>query len=184
MRITLIFFVLASLPTSSRADEFPWLDPGVRVRVTVTDPGSLPFVGTLEALRDKSLLLQLGERSQAIPMAAIRRVEVSRGRRPSARWTALGAFGGGTVGALAGGCLANKDDYGVACGGQDDTKYVIGGIVGGLAGGALGAWLGKSERWESVPLERVRSSRRDGPTRCGGVALADTYGPAPVLDCR
>jgi hypothetical protein len=184
MRVTLVAVALSALPTLSGAQGSPPLEPGSRVRVSVTEPGSRPFVGTLEALQDERLLLRVDEHSHPIPIGAIRRVEVSRGRRSSTRWTAIGAIAGGAAGALAGGCLANRDDYGVLCGGQNDTKYVIGGITGGLAGGALAAWLGRSERWETVPLERGESSRRDGRTRCEHRARAGEYGPIPVLDCR
>jgi hypothetical protein len=50
----------------------------------------------------------------------------------------VGAAAGATVG-----CLANKDDYGVFCAGQNDTKVVVGALVGGVAGAAVGALLFK-----------------------------------------
>jgi hypothetical protein len=172
MRRTMVVVVLASLPALAGGnDHSPSLDPGARVRVTVTDPGARPLVGTLESLRGQSLVLRVDDDPYPIPRAAVRRIEVSRGRRISRRWTTLGAAAGGAAGAFVGGCLANKDDYGVLCGGQDDTKYVIGGIVGGLAGGALGAWLGRGERWEEVDLRRLGAARRArsvlGPDRLG-----------------
>ena len=57
-------------------------------------------------------------------------------------------LGAGVGGAL--GCLANKDDYGVYCGGQDDTKVIVGAALGGLAGAAAGALLFKREAWRTV----------------------------------
>jgi hypothetical protein len=52
----------------------------------------------------------------------------------------LGAAAGATVG-----CLANKDDYGVFCAGQNDTRVVAGALVGGAVGAAVGALLFKRE---------------------------------------
>jgi uncharacterized membrane protein YeaQ/YmgE (transglycosylase-associated protein family) len=73
------------------------------------------------------------------------------GRKPNVTTGIVGAIlGAGVGGAL--GCLANKDDYGVYCGGQDDTKVIIGAVLGGLAGGAAGALLFKREGWREVPV--------------------------------
>jgi surface antigen len=154
MRRTIVAVVVALLPGAVGADGPPPVDPGARLRVSVAGSGARPISGTLDALRDGSLVLATDGQTRAFPLATISRVEVSQGRHVSRRAVVIGAVAGGVAGALVGGCLANKDDYGVACAGQDDTKYVIGGLVGGVAGGALGAWLGKSERWEDVDLRR------------------------------
>jgi hypothetical protein len=154
MRRTIVAVVVALLPGAVGADAPPPLDPGARLRVSVAGSASGPITGTLDALRDGSLVLEVHGKTHSVPLATVNRVEVSQGRHVSRRWVVVGAVAGGLAGALVGGCLTNKDDYGVACAGQDDTKYVIGGLVGGVAGGALGAWLGKSERWEDVDLRR------------------------------
>ena len=52
----------------------------------------------------------------------------------------VGAVAGAAIGAALG-CLANRDDYGVFCGGQSDTKAVIGAVVGAGAGAWIGAVL-------------------------------------------
>jgi hypothetical protein len=62
-------------------------------------------------------------------------------------WSVTGAIVGAVVGAAVGGalgCLANRDDYGVFCGGQSDTKVVIGAVLGAGAGAWIGAVL---PRW-------------------------------------
>jgi hypothetical protein len=67
-------------------------------------------------------------------------IELETGRT----WSLTGAVIGGVVGAAVGGalgCLANRDDYGVYCGGQSDTKVVIGAVLGAGAGAWIGAVL-------------------------------------------
>jgi hypothetical protein len=62
----------------------------------------------------------------------------------SRRYSVAGGIGGFIVGGAAGGalgCLANKDSYGVFCGGQDDTKFVVGAALGAVVGAALGAMI-------------------------------------------
>jgi hypothetical protein len=65
-------------------------------------------------------------------------------RASGRRYSVAGGIGGLVLGAAAGGalgCLANKDGYGVFCGGQDDAKVVLGAAVGAAAGAVLGAVL-------------------------------------------
>ncbi len=57
------------------------------------------------------------------------------------RRTVTGGVIGFVVGAAAGafvGCLANRDDYGVLCGGQGDTKVLVGAGVGAVVGALVG----------------------------------------------
>jgi gas vesicle protein len=65
-------------------------------------------------------------------------------RRPNVTGGIIGFVVGAAAGATVG-CLANKDDYGVFCGGQDDTKVVVGAAVGGVVGAAIGALLFRRE---------------------------------------
>lgn len=65
------------------------------------------------------------------------------------RLSVLGGVGGFVLGAAVGGalgCAANRDDYGVFCGGQDDTKVYVGAAIGAVAGAALGAYLFRGNR--------------------------------------
>jgi hypothetical protein len=122
---------------------------GARVRIT-TFPPPLTRIGTYGGAQDSTLLLQTPPSSLSIPLGSIRKLEVSRGAKLS-KW---GGVGGLLLGAGAGGfvlgCLANRDDYGVLCGGQSDTKVVVGAVVGGLAGAAIGAVLFRRESWIPV----------------------------------
>jgi hypothetical protein len=175
--LTTLTSLLVALPLAAApvADHAPTLEPGARVRVTLVETPARALVGTLESRSDRGLTLRLDQHTRVVPADAIRRVEVSRGRRPSTKWAVLGGLAGGAVGAFAGGCLANKDDYGVLCAGQDDKKYVVGAAVGGLVGGALGAWLGRSEQWEDVA-----PTPRPAPfAPRGGAPREDPVGPPP-----
>lgn len=153
LRLLLALTVLCAAVTAARAQERPPLVPGARIRVTVSGPGPRTQVGTFQALTDTTLQLQTGSGPLGLRLAAIDRLEVSGGRRLSIP----GGVAGLVVGAVAGGalgCLANKDSYGVYCGGQDDTKVMLGAVVVGAAGAVLGAVLFGGERWTSWPLHR------------------------------
>jgi hypothetical protein len=127
----------------------PDLVVGTRVRVTRTTTGRQ--IGTYRGTDQSALSLQVDTTTHRVPRETIAKLEQSMGRKPNVATGIFGAIlGAGVGGAL--GCLANKDDYGVYCGGQDDTKVIVGAVIGGLAGGAAGALLFKKEGWREVPL--------------------------------
>jgi hypothetical protein len=143
--LVLAWFALASV---AGAQELQRLTPGTRLRVTLISPAQV-HVGTFETLRDSTLLLSGTAASRAIPLLNIRQLEASRGPQP-------GVLGGGiglALGAVAGGllgCAANRDSYGVFCGGQNDTKVALGAAIGAAAGAAVGAILFRRERWTTI----------------------------------
>jgi hypothetical protein len=127
----------------------PELVVGTRVRVTTTT--SVTRAGAYRGIDQAALALQVDTATHRIPRETIAKLEQSMGRKPNVATGIVGAIlGAGIGGAL--GCLANKDDYGVYCGGQDDTKVIVGAVIGGLAGGAAGALLFKKEGWREVPV--------------------------------
>lgn len=70
----------------------------------------------------------------------IGRAEMQAARRRSV----AGGIGGFLVGGAAGAalaCLANEDDYGVYCGGQNDTIVFLGAALGATIGAYLGSRL-------------------------------------------
>jgi hypothetical protein len=139
------------LPESLLA-QGPDLVVGTRVRVTITAQPTTR-VGAFRGVDPAYLSLQVDTTTYRIPRETIARLEQSTGKKPNVAAGVLGAIlGAGVGGAL--GCLANKDDYGVYCGGQDDTKVILGAVLGGLAGGAAGALLFKKEGWREVPVPR------------------------------
>lgn len=125
------------------------LDPGDRIRVSVVTPTPRLYIGTYQARTDSTLQLQSGDSPLTISMRTVTRLEQSRGRKLSVAGGVLGFLVGGAGGAALG-CLANRDDYGVFCGGQSDTKVVVGAALGGAAGAALGAIVFRRERWSPV----------------------------------
>jgi hypothetical protein len=100
-------------------------------------------------------------------LADITKLELSSGQKPSIAGGVVGYLLGAAAGGAVG-CMANRDDYGVFCGGHDDTKVIIGAALGGAAGAALGALLFRQERWAVVDGSLLRTHppetipRRDG----------------------
>ena len=137
--------LLAASPLDAQG---PPLTVGTRVRATTT-PASTTLTGVYRGLDQGAFTLQVDASTHRIPRETIAKLEQSTGRKANVTTGILGAIlGAGIGGALA--CFANTDDYGVYCGGQDDTKVIIGAVIGGLAGGAAGALLFKREGWREI----------------------------------
>jgi hypothetical protein len=137
----------------SPAPLFAQIDPGARLRVTLNRPAPNARIGTYESISDTTLSLSIASTRVVLPLANIARVEVSEGRRLSVTAGVIGFLLGGAAGSALG-CAANRDDYGVFCAGQSDTKVFTGALLGGLGGAALGAILFRRERWRPVDLRR------------------------------
>jgi hypothetical protein len=129
---------------------------GARVRIRVS-PGVEPprkgsrLTGTLTESGPDSLVLTLpDERRVTIPRAAIRKMEVSRGRHRG-----KGALVGAAVGLGVG--LAVSGAAGATCDGWSclgaGALLVVGTPVATVAGAGLGAAAGK-ERWQPVEAAR------------------------------
>ncbi|HEU0079986.1 MAG TPA: hypothetical protein VFQ76_20230 [Longimicrobiaceae bacterium] len=155
----LALFCLAS---GVSAQERMPLDTGARVRVTVTGPAPLVRTGTLLALSDTTLHLRSGSLPVAIPLATVVRLDRSRGRALGRTGGVVGFLLGGAAGGIAG-CLANRDAYGVFCGGQSDATVFAGAALGGAAGAALGAVLPGRERWSRLDLPPQADAPRTPP---------------------
>jgi hypothetical protein len=150
------------------------LEPGARVRVTAPQLGIEKQATTFQTLRGDTLIV-VADSATYCPLASVTRLEVHRGRQGHV-W--LGAGIGSAVGAVAGvvtGVLVCKNDW--LC--SDDymgLAVLAGAGIGGVAGGLLGAGVGaliKTDRWEEVPLDRLRVSlvpRREGVAL--GISLA------------
>lgn len=150
--------LLAVTPLLPVAAQAPPIEPGTRVRVTISDRG-IRHVGALRAVHSDTLVLD----TLRLVRTAITRLEVSPGRRGhAALGAAIGAVGLGVVGAVVGYEICQAAD----CGDDADGAMLGGGagvVLGGLIGLGVGALI-KTDRWEETSLERLRVSftRRSG----------------------
>lgn len=145
MRIVLILLaflgpigtVSAQEPLHHAADREP--------RIELLDPGR--FVSTPMTFGPNPIgdVPHVAERSLPDSHGTARRLEAHRGRKPSVLGGVIGFAVGGVAGGLVG-CSLNRDDYGVFCAGQSDTKVFLGAVVGGAVGGAVGALLFSRKR--------------------------------------
>ena len=144
---------LAALAAPPAAAQAP-VDPGARVRVDAPTVDGTFWV--VAATRD-TLVLQRDSAGPAhrVPVAAIRRLDVSRGRRPPlarfGRGLLIGAGIGAAVGVVSG--LASGDDPQGFLSLTAEEKAVAGGVLAGVGGATIGGLvgvLGRGERWERV----------------------------------
>ncbi|HET8625072.1 MAG TPA: hypothetical protein VFM14_16030 [Gemmatimonadales bacterium] len=168
---TFLAALLLCGPIVSAGAQDTRLAPGARVRVT-TAGGAIPMrTGSLQSLTDTTLVLSSGS---SIPLASITRLELSRGRKPNIAAGVVGFLLGGAAGGVLA-CTANRDDYGVFCGGQDDTKLIVGAALGGAAGAVLGALLFRRERWTAV--DPPKEHQADVPRSSAGPSVPGQLAP-------
>jgi hypothetical protein len=169
----------------------PLVHPGARVRVFVADTThtakSDHLIATLVDFRDDAIVLRRESHGVAseLPLAQIRRLEVSEGRKSKsgsgARIGLIAGIGGG-IGAAFIACADGGCEE--AEGGNDYTGLVAAafGLGGGLVGAGLGAVTGSffhSEDWVAVPLPNARLGLR--PSGRDGVRIALTLPFDPRL---
>ena len=167
-RATILVAILVVVPFA-RATAQVSIRPGARVRVT--GHSCQPFyhceqhrVGTFVAWKSDTLVTESNGDILALPLDSVTTLEVSAGRRSQ---TGLGANMGVMAGAVMGalwGLHSCTDEAFVT----PEGCAVVGGVLFGAAGALLGALIGatmKTERWVSVPLDRLHVSfelQRDG----------------------
>jgi len=163
MRTLALLTALALAPlTDVVAQELP-LQPGKRVRVTVPELGINKQEARFQAIEGETLVVTV-DTTMRCPMASLERLDTYAGTRGHF-WV------GGGIGAVAGGVLgvlvAKNENFlfthGVGeCSSGDfcvaDGVYVALGAAGGfLLGGIVGTMI-RSDKWEEVPLDRLRVS--------------------------
>ncbi|NIM48165.1 MAG: hypothetical protein GTN78_20805 [Gemmatimonadales bacterium] len=146
----------------------PPLEPGQRVRVTVPTRDMNKHVETFRRLRGDTLVLE----SMRCPLSDVTRLEVHRGEKSKAGKGALfGGLVGAGLGVVASVVWAAHDCEfidNVGCEGEEVAVMAGGTAILGAAGALLGAGVGaliQTDRWEEVPLDRLRVSlvpQRDG----------------------
>ena len=134
-------------PQTEMAAQEP-LQHGVRVRVTAPDCGLRGQARTYQVLRGDTLVFLTTE----CPVASVTRLEVSRGRETHVE---AGVYLGAPAGALA--TLAICQLVEPPCGDLTVTLAFIYGALGGLLGAIVGFAI-ETDRWEEIPLERLRVS--------------------------
>lgn len=168
-----IAYLAAALVLTAFADllaqEEPPVAPGDHVRVTAPDVFRGRLVGSVVTLGADTCVLEVEGRAEqlALPLTSLTRLEVSRGQ--SSMWAqgmGIGFLLGATLGAVVGLTAAESWDVG----GEAAAAALAGliGVPGAFVGLAVGAST-KKERWESVPLDRLRVSMV--PRRDGGLAI-------------
>lgn len=119
-----------------------------RVRVTTANAGrEVRHVGVATSLAADTLVVAGEGLARAVPVGAIHRLEISRGRRGR---SLLGALVGAGIGLGVGLSTVGRDDAGVGV-------VVVPLSTGFYAG--LGALVGlafRTERWEAVPAEQFQ----------------------------
>ena len=180
-RAPLLVAILAFMPLASATAQVP-VRPGARVRVTgrfcqpvysncvLGRPER--HVGTFVAWKSDSLVMKSKGDILASPQDSVTRLEVSLSRKSKAGGGALiGAAVLGIPGVIAG-LMISEICIGFGCTQQSLENRlglaVLLGAVGAGTGALIGAVIGsaiRSDRWEGVPLDRLRvqvAPQRDG----------------------
>lgn len=165
--------VMATVDLSAQ-QEMP-VEPGDRVRVSAPGVVEGQVVGTIEKLSPDTCVLQVEDQlwPVVLPLASVTRLEVSRG---SGSKTGLGILIGAGVGFLGGYLIGTQSSLCEECGGSSSGKTGLAfgtflGLLGAAAGGELGA-KNRVERWEDVPIERLRVSIRMYRASALGIAAS------------
>ena len=169
MRILLALAAIGCPLFTLNAQDTPLVRPGTRLRVTAESSLLQLPTGTYRVLEDTTLVLSTGLYRQLtgatlilthgsatlrFPVASIALVERSHGRRTSVTGGVVGFLLGGVVGTALS-CLANRDDYGVPCAGDSDTKFILGVSLGAAAGALLGSLGFGKEQWHVVDVNQL-----------------------------
>jgi hypothetical protein len=165
MRSGILPVILALASVGDAAAQQPSLAPGQRVRVTIPALGLERHADTFVALRNDSIVLD----SVTCALSNLTRLDRYRGRgRKTWKGALIGAGSGVALGALIG--LARGGTLDMGAWGKIRGVGVMAvfaaafGETGAVVGLIVGSTL-KGDRWQRVPLGRVRVSV--APTRNG-----------------
>ncbi len=193
MTSVLALLVLAPITRIQAQRQPPPVEPGARVRVTgpeSCDPNTFCFgpppprrrTGVFVAYERDTLMFSGGPRGDplAVPLTSITKLEVHRGQQPrghTALWVGEGLVAGAMAGAAIAGGIglfvhAAFNPFDQDLDERELTRTmlqfaVVGSVLGMISGFQ---WARKSvDRWEEVPLDRLRVSF--GPQRDGRFGL-------------
>ena len=139
--------VADSAATTARVRAPGDLRPGMRIRYHLRDDPLGIRMGRVARVTSDTLWLTT---RRALPVARLRRLDVSRGGMPAERRLIGGALVGGAIfGVL--GALASPDTANHHMPAGAGERAALFGLYGFVTGGLVGAFL-PGERWEPVPL--------------------------------
>ncbi len=164
-RFTVVLAVTLVVPLSSLCGQQPPpIEPGARVRIsygcarTWRDNWTRcqKEHGTLVALTSDSVALQPAGQlnSLVVPLTSVKQMKVRLGQH-SHPWR------GGIVGGLIGGAVTGAVNTGYCMGSECVRKFANGSVAGLVVGASVGAVIGSvihTDRWDEVPLDRLRVS--------------------------
>lgn len=129
------------------------LSPGTTIRITAPQTLTGRTTGAFHAARSDTLWMQSGRSRQlAVPMGAVERIEVSRGRS-RLKWALIGGASGLVAGFVLGGMAGGSEDD------LTGTGAAVGAVAGsaqGLVLGAIGGALLAPRRWADYAVSALR----------------------------
>ena len=146
--LVLSLIVLSPTVLGAQQSAVP-LEPEARVRLLAAPPAETWLRGRVQSVTADTLTLRTSGSVQAVPLAGVRQLEVSRGRN-RLLWT----LGGVAVGAV-GGILytrATDEDDPADIGGASGTAEGVGNTVVGMLAGGLAGFFVAPERWRALRL--------------------------------
>ncbi len=177
---TILVAILAFVPLASATAQVqqPPVERGVRVRVT-TPPPPCPawytsctrdsprhYVGTFVAWKADTLVVETKGHTLALPWDSVTKLEVSQGQKRNTREGVLiGLLVGGVAGAVVAVAIHEECERCFIDPATLPVAVATVGVLGGVVTGAIIGSLIRTDRWQEVPLERLRlqvAPQRDG----------------------
>lgn len=158
--------------TAACGDELaqePALTPGMRVRITAAGITGTAVAGTICALDEQDIILEVPGRTEHLSVSRdrISRLELSGGRQSRLIGALIGAVLGGAIGALTGKAATTNQPYSL-----ESVNEAGGAIAGALVGSTVGALLPPGERWNEIAVSRYRVSVAPRLDRAVGATVA------------
>ena len=148
------------------------IEPGARVRVSALSDGIQNIVGAFSGYDGGNIAIKPDDEQNSlwIPLASVRTLHQVVGRKSNTvKGAWIGGLVAGTIGAVVGFAVSSlEDEQGVIDIGPGTAAVMCGGIGALLVGAPVGGFIGAftiTDRWEEVPLDRLRVSfapQRDG----------------------
>jgi putative effector of murein hydrolase len=150
--ISLISFFCANQQVYAQLDS---LSNGNRIRITATKYFLQPTIATFEKLHSDSLFFNINNRTLAIPINLIKKLEVSKKQKQN---TITGIIVGSLTGGVVLGIAMHSEEQKAEGFGKVGQPGFWGGFASGaLLGGGVGALIGsqiKSDKWKQIYIGR------------------------------